>query len=358
MPRTVPAWQSVGMGGRRNLLLWPAALTALCAGCGGAATPPATGAPPVRTPADRVTGEVVAQQGGTVVLSSPDGSDRGVVVTHRTAVTRVVTADPADLTPGTCVAGGRGSATSAGIAAWVLIEGPAGCARPGAAIVGRPDPGISVVVGTVENVVGRDVTVRSPAGRDHFAYTVATPVGRVLDVPLADVIPGRCVVARGRRANSGQLTARHIHIVPTPQGGCFGAGGSGGVALLASVEPRPGTGGPLLAADQVTGGGGGGGGGGNGINSGGTIGGGGATPFPLPQDQEGSNLTPPSQPPRGAAAAPPEFVPPPTTPPPGTPVERTGGSTPGSGPGTGPRGPSPPPPGMRRGAAGSSPPPG
>jgi hypothetical protein len=344
------------MGGRWRSLLWPVALSVLCAGCGGPTTLPATGPPTLRTPPDRVAGQVVSHEDFTVVVSSPDGSDRSFAVTNRTPVTQVVSADPAGLTPGTCVAAGTGSGAAAVIAVWVLIEGPAGCFRPGAAIAGRPEAGVSVLVGRVQNVAGREVTLDGPTGRGRFAFTVATPVADVLDVHLASVIPGRCVIARGRRDHSGQLTARHVHIVPTPAGGCFSAGGSGGVAVLGTVEPRPGTGVPGLVEEQVTGGGAGGGTG-NGIISGGTIGGGGgATPLPIPREPEGSNLSPPSQPPRPAPSSAPEFVPPPVGQPPEMPTERPGGSTAAPGPGPRQQGPSPAPRGMRGGGVGSTPP--
>jgi hypothetical protein len=353
------------MGGRWRSLLWPAALTLLCAGCGEATTLPATGPPSLRTPPDRVTGQVVSYQDWTVVVSSPDGSDRSFAVSNRTPVTQVVIADPSVLTPGTCVVAGGGSGVSALIAVWMLVEGPEGCSRPGAAIVGRPDAGVTVMAGRVENVVGREVTLVGPTGRSTFAFTVATPVAEVLDVPLSNVIPGRCVIARGRRGRSGELTARHVHIVPTPAGGCFSAGGSGGVAVLGTVEPRPGTGVPGLDVARLTGPGGGGGNAGNGIISGGTIGGGGggggggSTPFPVPREPEGSNLSPPSEPPRPVPSSAPEFVPPPAAQPSEMPTERPGGSTPPSRPGMRQPGQGPgtsPGPGMRGGGVGSSPP--
>ena len=106
---------------RGHLLVWPAALAVLCAGCGDSVTTPTTGAPHPRTPSGEVSGEVVSQQAGTVVLASSDGSDGSFLVSHRTPVTRVVTADAADIVPGTCVAAGGGRAASGFMAAWVLV---------------------------------------------------------------------------------------------------------------------------------------------------------------------------------------------------------------------------------------------
>jgi hypothetical protein len=263
------------------------------------------------------------------------------------------------------VAAGGGSGVSADVAVWILVEGPTGCSRPGAAIVGRPAGGVTVMAGRIENVVGREVTLAGPTGGRTFAFTVTTPVVEVLDVPLSNVIPGRCVIARGRRDRSGELTARHVHIVPTPAGGCFSAGGSGGLAVLGTVEPRPGTGVPGLAVEQLTGGGGAvngegitsGGTGGGGGGGGGTVGGGRATPFAGPRQFEGSNLSAPSQPARPAPSNAPEFLAPPAGQPPEMPTERPGGSTPPPGPGM--RQGASPGPGIRRGGgAGPSPPPG
>ena len=331
---------------RGHLLVWPAALAVLCAGCGDSVTTPTTGAPHPRTPSGEVSGEVVSQQAGTVVLASSDGSDGSFLVSHRTPVTRVVTADAADIVPGTCVAAGGGRAASGFMAAWVLVEAPAGCARPGAAIAGRPPAGLTLVVGTADNVSGQEVSVHGPAGAGRFSITVATPVGRVLEAGLTDLIPGRCVVARGRTYHAGRLAARHVQIVPTPIGGCLS--GSGGIALLASVEPGPGSGAPPSPADLA----GGGGGSPPGVSAGGTVGGGAVSPFPLPQEPEGSNLSPASPPPRPLPSPPPELLPQPA-PPPQTPDQRPGGSTPAPGSGVRPHGPSPAP--GRPGAPGATP---
>ena len=336
---------------RRHLLLLPAAtLMVLCTGCGDPVTTPAAGPPHVRTPPDVVSGEVVTREGWTVVVVSPDGSDSSFVVTARTPVTAVVTGAADDIQPGTCVAAGGGRAGAGLVAAWVLVEGPAGCARPGAAIAGRLPAGLTPVVGTVRSAAAGEVSVNGPAGAGRFSFTVATPVGRVFEGNLGDLKPGRCVVAHGRRAPTGTLTARHVQIVPTPIGGCFSGGG--GVAVLASVEARAGSGtspGPAdLLSTAATGNP-------QGVSAGGTVGGGGATPFPVAGEPEGSSVSSPPSAPRPLPSPPPAFVPMPA-PPPVMPTERPAGSTPAPGPGARrQQGPSPAP--GRRGAVGATPPP-
>lgn len=335
---------------RRHLLLLPAAaLMVLCTGCGDPVTTPATGPPHVRTPPDVVSGEMVTREGWTVVVVSPDGSDSSFAVTARTPVTAVVTGAADDIQPGTCVAAGGGRAGAGLVAAWVLVDGPAGCARPGAAIAGRLPAGLTPVVGTVRSVAAGDVSVEGPAGAGRFSFTVATPVGRVLEGSLGDLMPGRCVVAHGRRAPTGSLTARHVQIVPTPIGGCFSGGG--GVAALASVEPRAGSGSAPSPADLATTATTGN----PGVIAGGTVGGGGATPFPGSSRPEGSNLSSAPSAPRPLPSPPPAFVPMPA-PAPATPTQRPGGASPAPGPGVRQQqGPSPAP--GRRGAVGATPPP-
>ncbi|HEV7466734.1 MAG TPA: hypothetical protein VGP96_10550 [Candidatus Dormibacteraeota bacterium] len=314
---------------RLHLLIWPGALVALCVGCGSAVTP-ATGGTATRNAPEVVEGQVVSNRGGTVTLASVDGIDSQVVATPRTPVTRIVTAADTDLSPGTCVVAGGGSTGGAVTVAWVLLEGPAGCAHPGAALV-RVPAGLSTLEGTVQNVAGRLVSIQRPDGVKRFAITAAAALGRVLDATTADLGEGRCAVARGRQDGSGRLRAGHVTIVPPPAGGCFS--GSGGVGALSLLEPRPGTGGTARAADSTSGGGAAAP---VGVSPGGnvTL----TSPVPVPAEPEGTGAragTSPPSPPGGSA--PPEFIPPPPEMP--APSEPPSRSTPTPRPGE--RGPAP-----------------
>lgn len=232
---------------RMHLLVWPGALVALCAGCGSAATP-ATGGPATRKAPEVVEGQVVSNRGGTVTLAGVDGIDSQVVAAPRIPVTRIVSADDTDVVPGTCAVAGGGSTGGPLTAAWVLLEGPAGCAHPGAALVRAPAG--PTLEGMVQSVAGPLVTIQGPDGAQRFAITAAAALGRVLDATIADVSDGRCAIARGRQDGSGRLLARHVTLVPPPAGGCFS--GSGGVGALSLLEPRPGTGGPARPADSAS----------------------------------------------------------------------------------------------------------
>jgi hypothetical protein len=288
---------------RLHLLIWAGALVALCVGCGNAITP-ATGGTATRNASEVVEGQVVSNRGGTVTLASVDGIDTQVVATPGTPVTRIVSVADTDLSPGTCVVAGGGSTGGPVTAAWVLLEGPAGCAHPGAALV-RVPAGLSTLEGTVENVAGQVVSIQGPDGAERFAITAAAALGRVLDATTADVGEGRCAVARGRYDGSGRLRARHVTVVPRPAGGCFS--GSGGVGALSLLEPRPGTGGPAGYADSTSGTGAAAP---AGVSPGGTVNL--TSPLPIPAEPEGTGARAgTSQPSSPGGSAPPEFIPPP-----------------------------------------------
>jgi hypothetical protein len=158
---------------RLHLLVWPGAVVALCAGCGSAVTP-ATGATATRDAPVIVEGQVVSNRGDTVTVAGVDGIDSRFVATPRTPVTRIVTAAGTDLAPGTCVVAGGASTGGPLTAVWVLLEGPAGCAHPGAALV-RVPAGLSTLEGTVQNVAGQLVSIQGPDGAERFAISAATP---------------------------------------------------------------------------------------------------------------------------------------------------------------------------------------
>ncbi|MEA2617874.1 MAG: hypothetical protein QOE72_3657 [Chloroflexota bacterium] len=328
---------------RLHLLVWPGALVALCAGCGSAVTP-ATGATATRDAPVIVEGQVVSNRGDTVTVAGVDGIDSRFVATPRTPVTRIVTAAGTDLAPGTCVVAGGASTGGPLTAVWVLLEGPAGCAHPGAALV-RVPAGLSTLEGTVQNVAGQLVSIQGPDGAERFAISAATALGRVLDATTADVGEGRCAAAHGRQDGSGLLLARHVTVVPPPAGGCFS--GSGGVGALSLLEPRPGTGGPAGPADSTSGAGVAAP---AGVSVGGTV----TLPTvaPIPAAPEGtgtraggSQTSPPgaSAPASAPPSAPPLFIPPPGMP---APSEPPSASTPtprpaqrGSAPSAAPRAP-------------------
>lgn len=328
---------------RLHLLIWPGALVALCAGCGSSALTPATGGTATRNAPEVAEGQVVSNRGGTVTLAGADGIDSQFVATPRTPVTRIVTAADTDMAPGTCVVAGGGSTGGRLTAAWVLLEGPAGCAHPGAALV-RVPAGLSTLEGAVQNVAGQLVTIQGPDGAERFATSAAAAFGRVLDATTADVGEGRCAVARGRPDGSGRLLARHVTVVPPPAGGCFS--GSGGVGALSLLEPRPGTGGPAGPGDSASGAGVAAP---AGVSVGGTV----TLPSvaPIPAAPEGTGAragagagagvgASPTSPPGGSAPlqlipAPPQMPAPSEPPPASTPTPRPGGrgSAPSGAPG-------------------------
>jgi hypothetical protein len=296
---------------RLHLLVRAGALVALCAGCGSAVTP-ATGGTATRDAPEIVEGQVVSNRGDTVTVAGLDGVDSRFVATPRTPVTRIVTAADTDLAPGTCAVAGGGTTGGPLTAVWVLLEGPAGCAHPGAALA-RVPAGLSTVEGTVQSVAGQVVSIQGPGGAERFAISATTALGRVLDATTADVGEGRCAAARVRQDGSGLLMARHVTVVPPPAGGCFS--GTGGVGALSLVEPRPGTGGP---ADSTSGAGVAAP---AGVSVGGTV----TLPTvaPIPAAPEGTGTragASPTSPPGAAApasappSAPPQFIPPPGMP--------------------------------------------
>ena len=232
---------------RRKIATWLTAAAGVCAGCGSSASTPLTGGgatqqPLATPPAGAVYGEIVDVRRMTVTVRSTERVDSHFDVSPHTRVTRIVTADAAALTTGTCVlAGGRRDVEGTLVAVWVLVEGPAGCTPAGAGL-GDGAPGLSLADGTVETATDRMLVLRGPDGEQRISLSIATAVGAVGNAGLGDLTVGHCVVGRGSGDRGGRLTAQRVTIVPAPTGGCFG--GNGGVGVLSFLDPRSGVGAP------------------------------------------------------------------------------------------------------------------
>ena len=209
----------------RSLTITLTALAALCAGCGGGTTAPATGSTPAPTPkASRNVerGEVVAIKGDVVTLTLRDGTDTSFELTPAAQVGRQQTADISVVTVGACAFSfGQRTGPDLVTAAVVVIEDrrPDGC-RSGSGTGG----GRGLAGGEVTAIAGDTYSVSSSAGPQRFKVSLQTKVARLVTVPTSSLAPGQCVTAAGPRNSAGVVTARRVVISPASVGGCFAPG--------------------------------------------------------------------------------------------------------------------------------------
>jgi hypothetical protein len=210
------------------------AVAALCAGCGGGTTAPATGSTPKPTPkANRniERGEVVAIKGDVVTLTLRDGTDTNFELTPAAQVGQQQTADISDVTVGACAFSfGQRMGPDLVTAAVVVIEDrrPDGCRSSGGGNAGRG----GLAGGAVTTIAGDTYSVATSAGPQRFKVSLQTKVVRLVTVPASTLTPGQCVTAAGPRNSAGVVTARRVVISPASVGGCFAPGSafSGGSA--------------------------------------------------------------------------------------------------------------------------------
>jgi hypothetical protein len=207
------------------------AVAALCAGCGGGTTAPATGSTPKPTPkASRNVerGEVVAVKGDVVTLTAPDGTDTSFNLSPTTTINQQQDALVSDATVGSCVFGlGERTAPDLVAARQVILtdHGPQGagdCRKGSSGDIHH----LGFAGGELTAIDGSTFTVNSNAGPQRFQVSPQTKVVRLVRVPLSTLAAGQCASARGPRDKAGVLTASSVVLSNAAIGGCF-AGGSG-----------------------------------------------------------------------------------------------------------------------------------
>lgn len=113
--------------------------------------------------------------------------------------------------------------------------------------------------GQLVQITGQQLILTGTAGDTVVTLTTTTALTRTSIAALADIVPGACIVATGRKDASGALTATTVRISPKGPTGC-GAGGSGfgqgpGGSPRPGATPRPtpsGAPNAAFAAGQVT----------------------------------------------------------------------------------------------------------
>jgi hypothetical protein len=208
-------------------------VAALCAGCGGGTSAPATGATPSPTPQavrNLERGEVAAIKGDVVTLTARDGTDTSFELTPTTQVRQQQTADISEVSVGTCAFGLGQRVQPDLVEATAVIIGDHGaggagdCRRGSGGDIGRA----GVAGGEVTAVAGDTYSVNSNAGPLRFKVNLQTKVIRLVMVPTSTLVPGQCVTASGPRNSAGVVAARNVVISPASVSGCFAPGSLGG----------------------------------------------------------------------------------------------------------------------------------
>ena len=231
--------------------VWLLALAVGAAACGGAAakaTAPSPTSSSARNPgANGVAGKVAAVTGGTLVLSTRQGTSQTVVTSPATVVMKVVTASVSDILPNTTVVVTGPMNPDGSYAATAIVVAPAGGSggfgggggfgafgggararrspQPGA----TPSPGATRrprVAGTVSTIQGSTLYVKNAGGTVVQVNTsAATTVTKTVDAALSDVTVGQNVTVTGPKGANGDYTATRITIGGL---GAFGPGGGFG----------------------------------------------------------------------------------------------------------------------------------
>jgi hypothetical protein len=97
--------------------------------------------------------------------------------------------------------------------------------------------------GQLVQISGQQLILTGTAGDTVVMLTSTTTFSRTSVAALADVVPGACIVATGRKDASGALTATTVRISPKAASGCtaggFGPGFGAGASPQPGASPRP-----------------------------------------------------------------------------------------------------------------------
>jgi hypothetical protein len=99
--------------------------------------------------------------------------------------------------------------------------------------------------GQLVQISGQTLILTGPNGDITVMFTTATMFTKTSVATLADITPGACVLATGRKdATTGAITATNVRISPKTSAGCaaagFAPGGAAGASPRPSVSPRAG----------------------------------------------------------------------------------------------------------------------
>jgi hypothetical protein len=94
--------------------------------------------------------------------------------------------------------------------------------------------------GQLVQVNGETLILTGPSGDLTVTFSSATTFTRTSTAVLADIVPGRCIVATGQKDSAGVLTATTVRLSPKPSAGCGAAGRFGpNASPPPGASPRP-----------------------------------------------------------------------------------------------------------------------